>query len=97
MTQTMVGIRELKAQLSAYMRQVKAGATLADTFAWEHGLRGHDAVHLAAASLWQDAMSERGGTLSTFDRRLWAAAGPVGLALQHGVEPASFALLWRAP
>jgi len=28
MTQTTVGIRELKARLSAYMRQVKAGATL---------------------------------------------------------------------
>ncbi|MFQ6016183.1 MAG: type II toxin-antitoxin system VapC family toxin [Anaerolineae bacterium] len=51
----------------------------ADTFAWEHSLRGYDAVHLAAASLWQDAMSER-VTLSTFDRRLWAAAERVGLA-----------------
>ena len=28
MTETTVGIRELKARLSAYMRQVKAGATL---------------------------------------------------------------------
>ncbi|MBU0493084.1 MAG: type II toxin-antitoxin system prevent-host-death family antitoxin [Chloroflexi bacterium] len=31
MTQTSVGIRELKAQLSRYMRQVKAGATLVIT------------------------------------------------------------------
>lgn len=50
----------------------------ADTFAWEHNLRGYDAVHLAAASLWQDAMGEQ-VTLSTFDRRLWAVIERVGL------------------
>lgn len=52
--------------------------TRADTLAWEHQLGGYDAVHLAAASIWQDAMTER-VTLSTFDRRLWATAGKVGL------------------
>jgi len=31
MTQTSVGIREFKAQLSSYVRQVKAGATLVIT------------------------------------------------------------------
>jgi len=31
MTQTVVGIRELKARLSAYMLQVKAGATVVIT------------------------------------------------------------------
>jgi prevent-host-death family protein len=31
MAQTMVGIRELKARLSAYMQQVKAGATVVIT------------------------------------------------------------------
>ena len=50
----------------------------AGALAWEHGLRGYDAVHLAAATLWQDAMAER-VTLATFDRRLWEAAGQVGL------------------
>jgi predicted nucleic acid-binding protein len=59
----------------------------ADVFAWEHGLRGYDAVHLAAASLWQDAMNEQ-VTLSTFDRRLWAAAERVGLALHPANLPA---------
>ena len=59
----------------------------ADAFAWDHGLRGYDAVHLAAASLWQDAMSEQ-VTLSTFDRRLWAAAERVGLALHPANLPA---------
>lgn len=51
----------------------------ADAFAWEHGLRGYDAVHLAAASVWQDMMGDR-VTLATFDRRLWTAAQQVGLA-----------------
>jgi predicted nucleic acid-binding protein len=59
----------------------------ADTFAWEHGLRGYDAVHLAAASLWQDAMSEQ-VTLSTFDRQLWKVAKRVGLALHPADLPA---------
>ena len=59
----------------------------ADAFAWDHGLRGYDAVHLAAASLWQDAMSEQ-VTLSTFDRRLWAKAERVGLALHPTNLPA---------
>lgn len=51
----------------------------ADAFAWEHGLRGYDAVHLAAASVWQDTLGER-VTLATFDRHLWTAARQVGLA-----------------
>jgi predicted nucleic acid-binding protein len=59
----------------------------ADTLAWEHGLRGYDAVHLAAASLWQDAMREQ-VTLSTFDRRLWAAAKRAGLACHPADLPA---------
>lgn len=50
----------------------------AGTFAWEHGLRGYDAVHLAAASVWQDALGER-VTLATFDKHLWTATGSVGL------------------
>jgi len=53
-------------------------AARADALAWGQGLRGYDAVQLAAASLWQDALGER-VTLATFDRQLWAAAGRVGL------------------
>ncbi len=52
--------------------------TRADTLAWEHGLRGYDAVHLSAASVWRDSMVEA-VMLSTFDRRLWAAAKAIGL------------------
>ncbi len=55
----------------------------AETLAWEYGLRGYDAVHLAAALLWQ----ERVGypvVLATFDAGLWQAARQAGL----GVWPA---------
>ncbi len=50
----------------------------ADEFAWEFGLLGYDAVHLAAASSWQDALGQR-VTLATFDKSLWEAAQQVGL------------------
>jgi predicted nucleic acid-binding protein len=50
----------------------------AGSLAWDHGLRGYDAVHLAAASAWQGALGER-VTLATFDKHLWAAAESVGL------------------
>jgi predicted nucleic acid-binding protein len=50
----------------------------AGNLAWDHGLRGYDAVQLAAASTWQSALGER-VTLVTFDKRLWAAAESVGL------------------
>ncbi len=51
----------------------------ADVLAWELGLRGYDAVHLASALVWRNAMGEN-VTFATFDRRLWAAAGQKGLA-----------------
>jgi len=66
----------------------------ADTLAWEQGLRGYDAVHLAAASLWQDAMGER-VTLATFDRQLWAAAKRVGLVPYPADLPAMLDA-WKA-
>jgi predicted nucleic acid-binding protein len=50
----------------------------ADAFAWEHGLRGYDAVHLASASVWQDSMGDR-VTMATFDRTLWTVSGTIGL------------------
>jgi len=51
----------------------------ADLFAWEYGLRGYDAVHLAAASLWQGALGGGRVMFLTFDRKLWAAAQSAGL------------------
>lgn len=50
----------------------------AEGLAWEHGLRGYDAVHLASALLWQSGLNEP-VTLATFDQQLWDAAQLVGL------------------
>ena len=50
----------------------------ADELAWEHNLRGYDAVHLASASLWQETMGEQ-VTMATFDQTLWKAAEKVEL------------------
>lgn len=52
----------------------------AEAWAWEYGLRGYDAVHLAAAWVWQEEI-EHPITLATFDRELWKAARLAGLAV----------------
>ena len=52
--------------------------TRADELAWELGLRGYDAMHLASALLWQEGMGER-VTVATFDRQLWKAAEQRGM------------------
>ncbi len=50
----------------------------AEALAWEYSLRGYDALHLACALSWQEAI---GGpvTLATFDRQLWEAGQHAGL------------------
>ena len=45
----------------------------ADALAWEHSLRGYDAVHLATALFWQETLGEP-LTLVTYDRQLWESA-----------------------
>ena len=50
----------------------------AESTAWEYGLRGYDAVQLAAALTWQDSIG-MDVTLATFDRQLWEAAPEAGL------------------
>lgn len=50
----------------------------AEQMAWEYGLRGYGAVHLAAAKVWREEIGHL-ITLATFDRELWEAAGSVGL------------------
>ena len=52
----------------------------ADSLAWEQGLRGYDAVHLASALFWQESLGEP-ITLATFDAQLWQAGQPVGLSV----------------
>ena len=59
----------------------------AEGLAWEQSLRGYDSVHLAAALTWQEALG-RAVTLSTYDRRLWTAAGRTGLILHPPGLPA---------
>lgn len=55
----------------------------ADALAWEHGLRGYDAVHLATARFWQASLGEP-VTLATFDRQLWQASADAGLVTWPG-------------
>ena len=52
----------------------------ADRLAWEQGLRGYDAVHLASALSWQRGL-DRVVTLVTFDAELWEAGQRVGLGI----------------
>jgi predicted nucleic acid-binding protein len=50
----------------------------AATLAWDLGLRGYDAMHLAAAQFWQEILGEA-VTVATYDRELWSAAVETGL------------------
>jgi predicted nucleic acid-binding protein len=52
----------------------------ASDLAWEKGLRGYDATHLAAALIWQELLGAP-VLLATFDRQLWEAAQTAGLAV----------------
>ncbi len=67
----------------------------AETLAWDHNLRGYDAVQLAAASVWQAMMGER-VVFSTFDRRLWATAQAVGLEA-HPKDLPDLLEAWQKP
>jgi len=49
----------------------------AGELAWQHGLRGYDAVHLAAALVWQTRMAAP-VTFATFDRALGKVAQAEG-------------------
>ena len=50
----------------------------ADQVAWEYGLRGFDAVHLASALLWHEQLNQE-VSFATFDRQLWLAVRNSGL------------------
>jgi len=58
----------------------------AATFARDQGLRGYDAVHLAAAVFWQEMLGEP-VVLATFDRQLWRGASITGLIAWPESEP----------
>jgi uncharacterized protein len=50
----------------------------ARTLAWDHALRGYDAVQLASALMWQESVGME-VIVGTFDRQLWAAAQQAGM------------------
>jgi uncharacterized protein len=52
----------------------------AAALAWDHGLRGYDATHMASAFFWQDMLGES-VTVATFDRHLWGASKAAGIAV----------------
>lgn len=58
----------------------------AASLAWDHGIRGYDAAHLAAALFWQDMMGEP-VTVATYDRQLWETATTTGLIAWPGSLP----------
>ena len=71
------------------MVRVQVGEALAAraaTLAWEQGLRGYDAVHLAAALTWRETLDEP-LTLATYDRELWRGAQASGLLPWPAVMP----------
>ena len=52
----------------------------ADAYAWEHGLRGYDALQLTAAVIWQETLGEM-ITFATYDGHL------MGTAVKEGLTP----------
>ncbi len=56
----------------------EAAVARAAALAWSQALRGYDAVHLACALIWQEALGDP-VTVATYDRELWHAARKTGL------------------
>lgn len=54
--------------------------------AWQDGLRGYDAMHLATALWWQANLGEP-LVVATYDRELWRAARKHGLGVFPAQEP----------
>jgi predicted nucleic acid-binding protein len=59
----------------------------ADTLAFTRSLKGYDAVHLASALVWREAINET-VCLATYDLNLWNAARLEGLELSPDNLPA---------
>ena len=62
----------------ARIQVTEAVINQADALVWTHNLRGYDAVHLAAALVWQKSLGLN-VTLAAFDRQLWTSAKQAGL------------------
>lgn len=50
----------------------------AEALAWEHALRGYDAVQLASALTWQESVGTE-IVVATFDTQLWKAVRQAGM------------------
>lgn len=61
-------------------------AARAAALAWEHDLRGYDAVHLAAALAWSESLGEA-VAMATYDRELWRGAQSSGLLVWPAAQP----------
>ena len=61
-------------------------AARAAALAWEHGLRGYDAVHLASALAWSESLGET-LAVATYDRELWRGARASGLSAWPAAMP----------
>ena len=73
------GIRRFRQDWPAYLR-VRINEMMirdADHLALQYSLRGYDAVHLSAALMWKDRISDA-IRFATFDDTLWRAAGLEG-------------------
>jgi uncharacterized protein len=92
MSELWVGVQDLKARLSEYLRQfcsewesfhclpiTENTVVRGDARAVEHYLRGNDATHLACALIWQETLGMP-VTLASFDHQLVEAAREVQLA-----------------
>jgi hypothetical protein len=53
-------------------------AARAASLAWEQGLRGYGAVHLATALVWHETLGQP-VLVATFDRQPWQGAQAAGL------------------
>jgi predicted nucleic acid-binding protein len=73
-------VKRFREQWSSYVRLPLTEAIVwrAAEFAWDYGLRGYDAVHLATARLWQEGLGEP-VTVATFDQKMREAAVAAGL------------------
>lgn len=60
----------------------------ASTLAWEQGLRGYDAVHLASLLAWQEAAGLE-IALATYDVELWEAAKRLNIHMIPEILPRS--------
>jgi predicted nucleic acid-binding protein len=64
----------------------EAAVARAAALAWSLALRGYDAVHLACALTWHEALGVP-VTVATYDRQLWHAARGSGLERWPAAPP----------